>query len=46
MTDYDLTNCLHAMVRLREEKSRCKGEELAAGTVSKNVIILKLLLVN
>ena len=35
MQDYNLTNCLYAMVSLREKKSRYKGEEMAAGTVSK-----------
>ena len=39
MQDYNLTNCLYAMVSLREKKSRYKGEEMAAGTVSK---VLKL----
>jgi hypothetical protein len=34
MEDYNLTNCLYAIVSLREKKSRYKGEEMAAGTVS------------
>lgn len=35
MNDYNLTNCLYAMVSLREKKSRYKGEELAAGTAKR-----------
>jgi hypothetical protein len=34
MQDYNLTNCLYALVSLREKKSRYKGEEMAKGTVS------------
>jgi len=35
MQDYNLTNCLYAMVSLREQKSRYKGEEMAAGTAKR-----------
>lgn len=46
MNDYNLTNCLYAMVSLREKKSRYKGEELAAGTVSISIILVLTLIIS
>jgi hypothetical protein len=46
MNDYNLTNCLYAMVSLREKKIRYKGEELAAGTVSISIILVLTLIIS